>query len=128
MLNVTTDDRLLSAFARRLDARSEWNAIKEEANKRDDKSFFQKMVAAEQMRVILGESILWRSGANRVIRLLLDAASWSAIGYVTFQFFDDNDEKEADALLDDFRTVIEYLEKDMPETSHIWVSSKVMHS
>ena len=115
LLNATTDDRLIGAFARRLDARAEWNAMKAEAEKREDKTLFQKMVNAEEARRVLGESVLWRSGVNRALRVLLDAAAWSGLGYLGYQLLDDDDEaadSEADKLLEDSQRVIQYLEND----------------
>jgi len=111
-LNSPTNDILLNTFARRLDARKTWAEMKAKAEAREDKTLFNKMVAADEARQVLGELVLWHhprvsqgirtffdmlifSGGSYLATTKTPLGGWIA-GFFTGNEEEDDDEKDRD--------------------------------
>jgi len=85
-LNAETGDELLVTFARRADNRQAWFQMREAAEARTVKTFFQRMKKAETQAKKLGDlSDEGRSSGFVIMKRVLDFALATGVGYYAYR-------------------------------------------
>lgn len=130
IMNAGTEDRFIVTLRRRLDARAEWERIKDVARERADQDFFHRMEKAEVTAKTLGDLNPWQTESNRAtkfFRRMMDTAiasgvigggawltspMWSKEKNDAIEQITGDDDKNGGPLTDEERRELEELEHD----------------